>query len=222
MRSQVRLARRRGPASAWGSPFQVTAPAAHAGTSGDHAVRRTLRSFLLAMLALVLVGTLGATARMFWIPVAGPMFKKGKKVYATIKTPLVAPSGVAASGTVKLDCNAGDDADRLVVKAEGLPAGTPCQIWFADGVGKPVGDPLEAAIDADGHLRLTVFGDLCHLKQCPMLLVMVRGHEALRAELRTDSSATAVPSGAPSGATGNAAPAGTPQAAPSAEAQPSP
>lgn len=181
-------------------------------------MRRILRSFLFAALSVILVGTLGATARMFWIPVAGPMFKKGKKVYATIKTPLVAPSGAAGSGTVKLDCNAGDDADRLVVKAEGLPAGTPCQIWFADGVGKPVGDPLEAAIDAEGHLRFTVFGELCHLKQCPMLLVMVRGREVLRAELRTDLA----PAAAPPGGAGTAAPSGPPESVPSGESRPSP
>lgn len=178
-------------------------------------MRRSFRAIALATLGLVLVASLAATARMLWIPVAGPMFKKGKKVYTTVKTSLVAPSGATATGTVKLDCNAGDDADRLIVKAAGLPSSAPCQIWFADAAGKHVGDPLEAAIDGDGNLHVTVYGDLCHFKECPMLVVTVRGYEVLRAELRSDR----LPAVAPSGGAGTPA---RPEAAPSNEAHPTP
>ena len=161
----------------------------------------------LVVLGLVLVVSLATVARMLWIPVSGPLYKKGKKTYATVRAPLVGNAGEAARGTVKLDCNSGDDADRLVLKASGLQPGLVCQIWFADENGKRLGEPLEATVEADGHLRVTVFGELCHLKECPKLVVTVRGREVLAADLRSGgqpapaaSGVGASPSGAPSGA----------------------
>lgn len=160
-----------------------------------------------------------AAQRMFWIPVAGPMFKKGKKHYATYRAPLSAEAGEASVGTVKLDCNAGDDADRLVLKASGMPPGAACKVWFGDARGKCLGDPLEATADADGHLHLTVFGDLCHLKQCPMLLVGIGERIVLRADLREPAPAT--PTASPSGGVGapgeaaSPAPETTPSSLPS-------
>ncbi|NDD29514.1 MAG: hypothetical protein EB084_14735 [Proteobacteria bacterium] len=144
-------------------------------------------------LALFALAASAAVSRMMWIPISGPMYKAPKKHYATISVPLVAPGGGAATGSVRLYCNAGDDADRLVVRASGLAPSARCMLWFADGAERHVGEPFEVAADVDGTLHFTVHGALCALKDAPLLLITVGGGVVLRADLRAPSVPSSTP-----------------------------
>jgi hypothetical protein len=125
-----------------------------------------------------------ASARIFWVPVAGPMFKPPKHVYFTVKAPLVAPSGQPGSGTVKIDCNGGDDADRLIVKAVDLPANVGCKVWFVEPrSGKRMGEPFVTRTEGDGSLHIVVFGALCYLKEFSHLMVVINEKVALMGDL---------------------------------------
>lgn len=133
---------------------------------------------------LALGGTAGAY--MFWVPVAGPMFKKPDHRYVTVKSDLLPAAGGQGSGTAKLDCNGGDDADRLVVKASGLPPNANVKVWFCElkPNGKRLGEPLAARTDESGNLKITVMGSLCYLKAYPQLIIVINDKVALTGDMR--------------------------------------
>lgn len=144
----------------------------------------------LVLLALVTTTSI-AVATFFWIPVMRPgPIHPGKRHYLTVRVALSPPASQhsTAAGIAKLVCNGGDDADRLSVRASGLPRNAACKVWFSQyKTDRRNGSPFETNTDDAGSLHFSVEGLFCDLKHYPALIVVIENKVALVADLLGDS-----------------------------------
>ncbi len=111
---------------------------------------------------------------------------KPKHDFHTIKAAFADRSGGRATGTVKIVCNAGQDADMVIVNAHGLKPGMKYRVAFVnnnDQKRSPVGYPGEAVTDEQGNFRYEVAGKLCPVDKWSRIVLVEEGISRMSADV---------------------------------------
>lgn len=172
--------------------------------------------FTMIATVLVLAAAIASHARVFWLPLSGPLYHKPHH-YETYRVALIPLDPHSkATGYVHLYGNGGDDADRLALRATGLPPDTRCEMWFSNEQKHTrMGRPLVVHTDATGLLHFTVYGSFCDVKHYPDIIIVIGRRLVLQANLvgpqqKWPPTASPGPASVPTGKKAPAVPASKP------------